>query len=92
MNFFGDSMKQVSVRNVEKNQMITDERSALPSKPVELRDATFFETVKKSKLMVVDFWAPWCAQCRMVSPMLERLAKEYSGMVTFGKLSVDKNH
>ncbi len=41
--------------------------------------------------MVVDFWAAWCGPCRTVAPIVEQLAKEYSGRVAFGKLNVDEN-
>ncbi len=41
--------------------------------------------------MVVDFWAAWCGPCRLVSPIIEQLAQQYAGKVTFGKLNVDEN-
>ena len=62
-----------------------------------MADATFtdqnFETeVTKSDMpVVVDFWAEWCAPCRIVSPTIEVLAQEYSGKVKVGKLNVDEN-
>ncbi len=59
--------------------------------PVTLTDQTFEETVSKQPLMVVDFWAEWCGPCRMVSPIIEQLAHEYAGKVSFGKLNVDEN-
>ncbi len=61
------------------------------SEPLQLNDSNFEETVEKNGLMVVDFWAPWCGPCLVVSPMIEELAKEYTGKVAFGKVNVDEN-
>lgn len=60
----------------------------------EFTDANFDDSaIKTDNLAVVDFWAEWCGPCRMVSPIIERLAEkeEYSGKVTIGKLDVDSN-
>ena len=59
--------------------------------PIILTDANFAIEVGKNNLMVVDFWAPWCGPCRMVGPIIEELARDYSGRVAFGKLNVDEN-
>lgn len=57
-----------------------------------LTDQNFTTEVIKSKLpVVVDFWAPWCGPCRMVSPIIEELAEEFEGKVKIGKLNVDEN-
>jgi len=58
----------------------------------QVTDATFEQDVLKAEAPVlVDFWAPWCGPCRMVSPVLEKLATLYAGRVTFLKMNVDEN-
>lgn len=57
---------------------------------IELTKDSFESEVLKSRLPVlVDFWAPWCGPCRIVSPVLEKLSKEYTGKLKFAKLNVD---
>ena len=66
-------------------------RRTVLNRPVELNDRTFEEFVRKHPLVVVDLWAPWCAPCRIVSPIIEELARDYAGKIAFGKLNVDEN-
>jgi thioredoxin 1 len=62
------------------------------AKPKEVTDATFEQEVLKASVPVmVDFWAPWCGPCHMVSPIVEELADEYEGKVNFFKLNTDDN-
>jgi thioredoxin 1 len=59
---------------------------------LHVSDADFENTVLKASLPVlVDFWAPWCGPCRMVSPIIEELSKEYAGKVVFAKVNTDEN-
>ncbi|MDQ3970518.1 MAG: thioredoxin [Thermoproteota archaeon] len=61
------------------------------TEPIVLTDSNFASEVIKYPIMLVDFWAPWCGPCRIVSPIIEQLSREYSGKVAFGKVNVDEN-
>ena len=56
----------------------------------EINDNNFAEEVKEGLLMI-DFWAPWCAPCRMVAPILDELSDDFSGKATIAKVNVDEN-
>jgi thioredoxin 1 len=59
---------------------------------VKLTDQNFNEEVlQASTPVLVDFWAPWCAPCRIVAPVVEEIANEYNGIVKVGKLNTDEN-
>ena len=57
----------------------------------ELNDTNFKETIQNSTIpVIVDFWAPWCGHCRVMLPIIEKLAKEYEGKIKICKFNVDE--
>lgn len=60
---------------------------------LEITDGNFDSEVTKSSVPVLlDFWAAWCAPCRMLTPTVEAIAKDYEGKARVGKLNVDENN
>ena len=62
------------------------------SEPIHVTDETFEKAVLQSPTpIIVDFWAPWCNPCKMVAPILERVAKDYAGKVIVAKVNTDES-
>ncbi len=76
------------VYNYYKMKNVQDVKS---SDKITQLNAKSFKTLTRSGLVLVDFWAPWCGPCKMMSPILNDLAEEVNGDVKIGKLNVDHN-
>jgi len=91
LKFAGNEDYKAKLREEEQ---IKREKEKLPDNPNEIiyiTDNNIKEAINKYKNLVVDFWAEWCAPCKMIAPIVEQLANENAGKIVFGKLNVDEN-
>ena len=85
------SRQQVKQTPGMRKGVTSDTRRNEMGKPIEVGDESWKTEVLESDVPVlVDFWAPWCGPCRMIAPIVEELASEYEGKMTFAKLNVDE--
>jgi thioredoxin len=84
-----DELEQIRTRKIA--EMMSPKSSPQSGSPAELTDASFDSAVGANSIVVVDCWAAWCYPCRMIAPIMEELAAEYSSVAMFAKLNVDEN-
>jgi thioredoxin 1 len=59
---------------------------------IEVSEGSFqAEVLNSEKPVLVDFWAPWCGPCRMIAPVIEKLAEKMDSQIKFAKLNTDEN-
>ena len=88
-----EELRLINEKRMKKLQQLINEKELLRNirEPLNLEDTTFFQTINKFPIMLVDFWAPWCGPCRMMSPIIDQIGKDYLGKVVVGKINVDEN-
>jgi thioredoxin 1 len=60
-------------------------------KAIEITDANFDQVIASEQPVLIDFWADWCAPCKMIAPVVEELAGDFQGKAVVGKLDVQEN-
>jgi thioredoxin 1 len=88
-----EELRIINEKRMKKLQQIVNEKELLKNikEPFNLDDSNFAQTIDKYPLLLVDFWAPWCGPCRMMSPIIDQVGKEYIGKLVVGKVNVDEN-
>jgi len=86
-----ERIRRKKLEEMMKSLRASREGEPKSDKPIEVTDSNFYEIIKRGGLIVIDCWAAWCAPCRIVSPIIDELAKKYAGKILFGKLNVDLN-
>ena len=88
-----DELEQIRARKIVEMMSRSDKNQSSPTNrsSIVVTDANFDSTTRTNRLVAVDCWASWCYPCRMIAPIVEELANEYSSRMTFTKLNVDEN-
>lgn len=87
-----EELEKIKIKKLKEwMKKVSKSEKNFPSEPVKVDDETLDEFTREYPIVVLDCWAEWCGPCRMLSPIIDQLAKEYSGKIVFGKLNVDEN-
>ncbi|MFO7966129.1 MAG: thioredoxin [Archaeoglobaceae archaeon] len=86
-----DELEKIREKKLKDKLQKMNEGGNKVSEPIKVNGNNFQKVLQENENVVVDFWAEWCGPCKLVGPVLEELAKEYSDKVTFAKLNTDEN-
>jgi len=90
-----DELDEIRKKKMEKMMSEMNKSPApsvqFPNKPIVITDDTVDSAASQYPILILDCWAQWCGPCRMLGPIIEELARDFSGKIVFGKLNVDEN-
>jgi thioredoxin 1 len=90
-----DELNKIKQKKIQERMKKTANEDKKPAPagntPMHLNDKEFTGVVGGAKIALIDFYADWCGPCRMMAPIIDTFAKEYSGKVLVAKVNVDNN-
>jgi len=94
-----DELQRIREKKLEELKKGLPGKAEKPGKPegrpegqvMVLDERQFAAAVRDHPFLVVDMWAPWCGPCRMVAPVIQELAREFAGRISFAKVNTDEN-
>ncbi|MBS7657800.1 MAG: thioredoxin [Candidatus Bathyarchaeia archaeon] len=92
MKDLNEEIERIKIKKMkELMRRMSKNEESFPAEPIKVVDETIDDFIHKYSIAVLDCWAEWCGPCRMIAPIIDQLAREYSGKIVFGKLNVDEN-
>ncbi|OYT66536.1 thioredoxin [Candidatus Bathyarchaeota archaeon ex4484_205] len=86
-----EEIKRRKMRELLYHLKRKEEGMKLPTGPIDADAETFYRYIQKEVLVLVDFWAVWCAPCLIMHPIVEEIAKEFNGKLIVLRVNVDLN-
>ncbi|VUT26666.1 MAG: thioredoxin 2 [Candidatus Methanolliviera sp. GoM_asphalt] len=86
-----DEIEEIKKKMMKELMDKMETEKNFPDGPVNVGADNFSMFISKYPNVVVDCWAEWCGPCKMVSPVIEALSKDYKGKIAFGKMNTDEN-
>ncbi len=86
-----EKIRQKKLKELMEKLSSEKPKEDIISSPIRGTSTNFDDVLSKHEFVVVDFWAEWCMPCRMITPIIEELAKEYAGKVVFVKVNTDES-
>jgi len=86
-----EALRKKRVHQIQMMYLAEEEKKNWPSSPVHITDAEFQDVISRYPVVLLDLWAQWCMPCKMIGPILEKLAQEFQGKAVIAKMDVDRN-
>lgn len=86
-----EELRKIKEEKMRKIIMAQKKSDSTSEGVIHLNRENFREVVNGQRPVLVDFWAEWCMPCRMMTPIMDSMAKKHGGNVVFAKVNVDKN-